>query len=101
MSSSSASSSTGIEPVLPFFHYRATDASGIVENELCPSTPRTRPRPRSPTLARSWTSPGSIRAALAPAIAHAPWAFSPWLVLQARLLPFLGGTLDERGAIAS
>ena len=45
----------------------------------------------------AWVDP----TALAPAIAHAPWAFSPWLVLQARLLPFLGGTLDERGAIAS
>jgi len=93
---------TGIEPVLPFFHYRATDASGIVENELCPvytahttiSTPIPHP---GEVMDFAWVDP----TALAPAIAHAPWAFSPWLVLQARLLPFLGGTLEERGAIAS
>ncbi|WP_127791977.1 isopentenyl-diphosphate Delta-isomerase [Agromyces sp. LHK192] len=83
---------TDLEPVLPFFHYRATDASGIVENELCPvytATTASTPQPHPGEVAEfSWVEP----AALAEAIRHAPWAFSPWLVLQAQLLPFLGGT---------
>jgi isopentenyl-diphosphate delta-isomerase len=90
-----------IEPVLPFFHYRATDASGVVENELCPvytahtnSVPEPHP---GEVMDYAWVDPAS----LAPAIDNAPWAFSPWLVLQARLLTFLGGSLTERGAIAS
>ena len=90
-----------IEPVLPFFHYRATDASGVVENELCPvytahtnSVPEPHP---GEVMDYAWVDPAS----LAPAIGNAPWAFSPWLVLQARLLTFLGGSLTERGAIAS
>ncbi|WP_350348155.1 isopentenyl-diphosphate Delta-isomerase [Agromyces sp. G08B096] len=81
-----------LEPVLPLFHYRATDASGIVENELCPVyTARTTstPQPHPGEVAEfAWVAP----AALAAAVDHAPWAFSPWLVLQARLLPFLGGS---------
>ena len=90
-----------IEPVLPFFHYRATDASGVVENELCPvytahtnSVPEPHP---GEVMDYAWVDPAS----LAPAIGNAPWAFSPWLVLQARLLTVLGGSLTERGAIAS
>lgn len=92
---------TGIEPVLPFFHYRATDASGIVENELCPvytARATTTPVPHpGEVMDLAWVHP----AALALAVRDAPWAFSPWLVLQAKLLPFLSGALDERGAIAS
>jgi len=45
----------------------------------------------------AWVDP----VALAPAVRNAPWAFSPWLVLQAGLLTFLGGSLAEREAIAS
>lgn len=88
---------TDLQPVLPTFHYRATDASGIVEHELCPVyTARTdsvtQPHP-SEVVEFAWVEP----AALAAAVRSAPWAFSPWLVLQAKLLPFLGGsgTLDE------
>ncbi|MRG59818.1 isopentenyl-diphosphate Delta-isomerase [Agromyces sp. CFH 90414] len=83
---------TDIEPVLPFFHYRAVDASGVVENELCPVyTARTAstPVPHPGEVAEyEWVDPE----ALAEGIRHAPWAFSPWLVLQAQLLPFLGGS---------
>ncbi|GAA1764786.1 isopentenyl-diphosphate Delta-isomerase [Agromyces humatus] len=86
---------TDIDPVLPFFHYRATDASGVVENELCPvytartsSTPVPHP---GEVMECWWVDPAD----LADAIRTAPWAFSPWLVLQAHLLPFLGGTLDR------
>ena len=91
----------GIEPVLPFFHYRATDASGLVENELCPvytahATSELEPHPGE-VMDFAWVAPRR----LASAIEHAPWAFSPWFVLQAQLLPFLGGSLDRREAIAS
>lgn len=81
----------GIDPVLPFFRYRATDAAGIVENEICPvylavtsDTPRPHP---DEVVEHRWVDPDD----LAESIRRAPWAFSPWLVLQARLLPFLGG----------
>ena len=91
---------SGIEPVLPFFHYRATDASGVVENELCPVyTAHTASEPvphPGEVVDYAWVDP----VALGPAIRNAPWAFSPWLVLQARLLTFLGGSLEERGALA-
>ena len=83
-----------IEPVLPTFHYRATDASGIVENELCPvytARSSSTPEPHPGEVAEyRWVEVGR----LAVAIQHAPWAFSPWFVLQAQLLPFLGGSLD-------
>ncbi|PWC05734.1 isopentenyl-diphosphate Delta-isomerase [Agromyces badenianii] len=90
-----------IEPVLPFFHYRATDASGLVENELCPvytarATSDLEPHPGE-VMDFAWVHPDR----LALAIEHAPWVFSPWLVLQAQLLPFLGGSLDQRAALAS
>jgi isopentenyl-diphosphate Delta-isomerase len=92
---------SAIEPVLPFFRYRATDASGVVENELCPvyiaqTTSVPTPHPAE-VMDYAWVQP----VALAPAIRNAPWAFSPWLVLQSRLLTFLGGSLADRGAIAS
>lgn len=80
-----------LEPVLPFFQYRATDASGIVEHELCPVyTARTDSAPvphPDEVLEFAWVDPAD----LATAVRSAPWAFSPWLVLQSRLLPFLGG----------
>jgi len=90
-----------IEPVLPTFHYRAVDASGVVENELCPVyTARTRSAPDphpNEVMDIAWVDP----ARLASAIDDAPWAFSPWLVLQARLLPFLAGSAVESRVLAS
>ncbi|MFE6964797.1 isopentenyl-diphosphate Delta-isomerase [Agromyces sp. NPDC057679] len=87
-----------IDLVLPTFHYRATDASGIVENELCPvytattdSTPEPHP---GEVMDHRWVELEQ----LALAIEHAPWAFSPWFVLQSRLLPFLGGSRADRSA---
>ncbi|WP_394553966.1 isopentenyl-diphosphate Delta-isomerase [Agromyces sp. MMS24-JH15] len=89
-----------IQPVLPYFHYRATDASGIVENELCPVyTARTTSQPEphpGEVMDLAWVDP----AELSTAVRSAPWAFSPWFVLQARLLPFLGGTAEPE-AMAS
>ncbi|ADW76218.1 MULTISPECIES: isopentenyl-diphosphate Delta-isomerase [Rahnella] len=64
------------------FQYRATDASGIVENEFCPifaAFTRQLPVPRaSEVMDYQWVKPedllNSVRAT--------PWAFSPWMVLQ-------------------
>jgi isopentenyl-diphosphate delta-isomerase len=77
---------TDIELVLPLFRYRATDASGVVEHEICPvyiahtdDEPDLNPRE---VVESRWVEP----AALATALVAAPWAFSPWLVLQAQQL---------------
>ncbi|MEV7693396.1 isopentenyl-diphosphate Delta-isomerase [Microbacterium sp. NPDC089189] len=75
-----------IELALPLFRYRATDASGIVEHEICPvytaraASPLT-PNPNEVVETR-WVEPSELVAALD----AAPWAFSPWLVLQAQQL---------------
>jgi isopentenyl-diphosphate Delta-isomerase len=71
-----------LTPVLPEFQYRAVDAGGIVENEFCPVyTARTTdaPRPRPSEVSEfQWARPDDVHAA----VTAAPWAFSPWLVLQ-------------------
>ena len=81
----------GIDLVLPDFSYRAVDASGIVEHERCPvfvgrivGDPQPDP---DEVVEWRWTEPERLRTA----IAAAPWAFSPWLVLQAEQLPLLAG----------
>jgi isopentenyl-diphosphate delta-isomerase len=77
-----------IELALPLFRYRASDASGVVENEVCPvylATTHGDPEPHSDEVAE--VDPQ----ALGESIRLTPWAFSPWLVLQAQHLPFLGG----------
>lgn len=67
---------------LPDFRYRAVDASGIVENEVCPvftATTTDAVTPAADEVAEwRWADP----VALLRAIEAAPWAFSPWLTLQ-------------------
>ncbi|NDK32750.1 isopentenyl-diphosphate Delta-isomerase [Nesterenkonia haasae] len=81
---------------LPDFQYRATDASGIVENEICPVFTAVADSVAEPNPAEvaetKWVRP----AALAAAVAAAPWAFSPWLVSQTEQL-----SLYRDGEIAS
>jgi isopentenyl-diphosphate delta-isomerase len=71
-----------IRPALPDFRYRAIDASGIVENEICPvfaATVAGEPKPSPAEVAEwRWVCPDKLRAA----IEGAPFAFSPWLVWQ-------------------
>jgi isopentenyl-diphosphate delta-isomerase len=71
-----------IRPALPDFRYRAIDASGIVENEICPVFAATivgEPHPSPAEVAEwRWVKPENLRAA----IEGAPFAFSPWLVWQ-------------------
>ncbi|WP_136037067.1 isopentenyl-diphosphate Delta-isomerase [Microbacterium sp. K35] len=76
--------------VLPDYRYRAVDASGIVENEICPvhvavldHDPVANPQEVSEW---AWVDP----TALAEAVALAPFAFSPWIVEQLPRLRSLG-----------
>lgn len=73
----------GLTMQIPDFRYRATDATGTVENELCPvymafvdDAPSLDP---DEVMEARWSDP----AALGSALHAAPWAFSPWFVLQA------------------
>jgi isopentenyl-diphosphate delta-isomerase len=72
--------------VLPDFRYRATDASGIVEYEICPvftATTRDEVAGSPDEVAEwNWVDPEALRTA----VASTPWAFSPWLTLQLPLL---------------
>lgn len=69
----------GVEEVLPEFRYRATDASGLVENEICPVF-------RAVTLDDVMPNPDEVAEfewvephALVQAVRATPFAFSPWL----------------------
>lgn len=70
--------------LLPSFRYRAVDASGIVENEVCPVFTATCERPDdllpNPDEVAEWR--WVTRAQLDAAVAAAPWALSPWLLEQ-------------------
>ncbi len=75
-----------IEPLLPDFRYRAVDASGIVENEICPvfravTTDAVAANPEE-VAEWEWADPASF----AVAVSSAPYAFSPWVALQLRQL---------------
>lgn len=88
-----------INLALPLFRYRATDAAGVVEHEVCPVyLARTDDEPvLNPleVLDAQWVDP----AALATSIEATPWAFSPWLVLQAAQLHLFDSRLiPERRA---
>ncbi|WP_404312361.1 isopentenyl-diphosphate Delta-isomerase [Agrococcus terreus] len=78
-----------LELVLPAFSYRAVDASGIVEHERCPVYVGRVDGPLEPNPAEvaewQWVEPER----LAHSLRATPWAFSPWLVLQAEQLPVL------------
>lgn len=72
--------------VLPDFRYRAIDASGIVENEVCPvyravTSDAVQANPTE-VSEWEWVDPASLTAAAT----AAPYAFSPWLVWQLQQL---------------
>ncbi|WBU37297.1 isopentenyl-diphosphate Delta-isomerase [Homoserinibacter sp. YIM 151385] len=73
-----------LELVLPDFRYRAVDAGGIVEHEICPvfrARVSADPRPAADEVADwAWVQPAQLSAA----VALTPFAFSPWLALQLR-----------------
>lgn len=73
---------TDIKPLLPDFRYRATDASGIVENEICPVfTAITNDEPvlRPDEIEEfAWVDPDAFQRA----VTATPFAFSPWVGWQ-------------------
>lgn len=77
--------------VLPRFRYRAVDAGGIVENEICPvhvAVTDDEPHPDAGEVGEfRWSAPQEVGTALR----AAPWAFSPWFVEQAREMSLYAG----------
>lgn len=74
---------TSPESVYPDFHYRATDPNGIVENEMCPVfaariTSALQPN-GDEVMDYQWCDLSDVLRA----IDATPWAFSPWMVMQA------------------
>jgi isopentenyl-diphosphate delta-isomerase len=73
---------SGIQVALPDFRYRAVDASGIVENEICPvytAIAIGEPQPNPDEVAEYyWADPQQLLVA----VESASFAFSPWLTLQ-------------------
>jgi isopentenyl-diphosphate delta-isomerase len=80
---------TELRCVLPEFAYRARDASGVWENEVCPvfvgvvvSSDALRPNTEE-AVDWVWTPWADV----VKAMAAAPFAFSPWSVEQVHLMP--------------
>lgn len=78
---------------LPDFRYTAVDASGVMENEICPVyTARLvgaiTANPHE-VMEHAWIDPDDLAAA----VRATPSVFSPWLVLQAQQLPAYGAAV--------
>ena len=81
-----------VREVLPDFRYRAVDASGVVENEICPvfvaeadGTPAPNP---DEVMDLRWAAPREI----VTLVDVAPWTLSPWMVSQ---VPALHTTVGD------
>ena len=79
-----------VKSALPDFRYRAVDASGIVENEICPvyiAIVDDEPAPNPSEVAEyAWADPSGLLAA----VEKSAFAFSPWLTLQLPRLAVAG-----------
>lgn len=78
---------SGIRTVLPDFSYRAEDASGIVEHEVCPVffaelDGELNPNPDE-VCEFQWVSMDDLREA----VSRVPFIFSPWLVEELGQFP--------------
>lgn len=84
---------TGLRPALASFSYRAVDAGGVVENEVCPvyvARAQGEPRPAPDEVAEwRWAEWDDV----VEVARRTPWLLSPWSVLQitelAEVLPTL------------
>lgn len=86
---------TDLDVVLPDFRYRALDASGVVENEVCPVVVA---RVKGPISANPdevmelrWVEPRELGAL----VALAPWTLSPWAVAQVHQIAELDEAFPE------
>lgn len=81
---------TSVTSALPDFRYRAVDATGIVENEICPvfiAIAASEPTPNPAEVAEyAWAEPQELLSA----VENAEFAFSPWLTLQLPRLAIAG-----------
>ncbi|MBD5784589.1 isopentenyl-diphosphate Delta-isomerase [Cellulosimicrobium terreum] len=85
---------TDLEVAVPGFRYRAVDASGVVENEICPvytarAAGDVAPNPDE-VMEHAWVDPRAVVLAAR----ATPWAFSPWMVLQVAALAEASGASD-------
>ncbi|MCB7135735.1 isopentenyl-diphosphate Delta-isomerase [Cellulosimicrobium marinum] len=83
-----------LEVAVPGFRYRAVDASGVVENEICPvytarAVGDVVPHPDE-VMEHAWADAAQV----ARAVDATPWAFSPWMVLQVAALRTATGPAD-------
>ncbi|MSY84700.1 MAG: isopentenyl-diphosphate Delta-isomerase [Actinobacteria bacterium] len=91
----------GLDVVLPDFRYRAVDASGVVENEICPVhltvvPVGTEPRPDPAEVAEhAWLDWSDVRRTAE----ASPFLLSPWMVLQVAQLGALAG--DDLRSLAT
>lgn len=76
-----------VRVALPDFRYRAVDASGVVENEICPvytARASSDPQPAADEVAEwAWVEPDALRSA----VAATPFAYSPWIGWQLAVWP--------------
>ncbi|MFC8922857.1 isopentenyl-diphosphate Delta-isomerase [Cellulosimicrobium sp. NPDC057127] len=75
-----------LQVAVPGFRYRAVDASGVVENEICPvyvarAAGDVVPNPDE-VMELAWSDPRDV----VRSVDATPWAFSPWMVLQLEAL---------------
>jgi isopentenyl-diphosphate delta-isomerase len=80
----------GLRPVLPDFRYRAVDAGGVVENEVCPVyaaqvAADLEPNPDE-VMDLRWVGVDEMF----DVVAAAPWVLSPWMVEQVAQLRDVG-----------
>ncbi|QCX27859.1 isopentenyl-diphosphate Delta-isomerase [Nocardioides jishulii] len=80
-----------VVPLVPDFAYRAVDASGVVENEVCPVVAarvvgEVDPHPDE-VMEHAWVPLDDVLSALR----VSPWALSPWMREQAVAMEANGG----------
>lgn len=79
-----------LQPVLPDFRYRAVDAAGVVENEVCPVFSATLVGDLAPEPAEVAETTWVRWPALVAMATGAPAVLSPWSVLQVTALDAAG-----------